>query len=308
LRRFVISGKCAAMSAPTPIRPLDHLVLPVADLATARARLTSLGFTVAPDGVHPFGTANCCVYLADGTYLEPLAVADPDVAGAASRSGNVFTDRDRSYRRKFGENGFSAIVLSSGDAAADHQRFTDARLSAGLILEFSRPFVDAAGKRDTASFKLAFAAEPDQPDLFFFTCQRLHVPQIDRSALQKHANGVLGVSEILFCTEEPQAHLKILAEVTGVTPRTTGGRSFEGVAGKTRLGVRTPASLSKQFGVGAATGASLTAVGIVFAVAELSGVSALLQANAISASERTGRLIVPPAPGQGAAFIFEEVQ
>ena len=58
-------------------KPLDHVVLPVADLGVARARLTALGFTVAPDGLHPFGTANCCVYLADGTFLEPLAVGDP---------------------------------------------------------------------------------------------------------------------------------------------------------------------------------------------------------------------------------------
>src|SRR5262245_28456968 len=140
------------MSAETPIRPLDHLVLPVVDLATARARLTALGFSVAPDGVHPFGTANCCVYLADGTFLEPLAVAAPDGAAAASRSGNVFTARDADYRRSRGDDGFSAIVVGTGNAVTDHRLFTDARLSAGPILDFSRSFVDAAGKRDTASF------------------------------------------------------------------------------------------------------------------------------------------------------------
>ena len=54
------------MSQP---RALDHLVLPTTSLAVARDRLTTLGFTVAPDGVHPFGTVNCCIYLADGTFL-----------------------------------------------------------------------------------------------------------------------------------------------------------------------------------------------------------------------------------------------
>ena len=57
-------------------RRIDHCVLPVADLAGARDRLTRLGFTVAPEGRHPFGTHNACVYFADDTFLEPLAVGD----------------------------------------------------------------------------------------------------------------------------------------------------------------------------------------------------------------------------------------
>ena len=39
-------------------RPLDHLVLPVDTLTQARRRLSNLGFTVADDARHPFGTEN----------------------------------------------------------------------------------------------------------------------------------------------------------------------------------------------------------------------------------------------------------
>ena len=46
-------------------RVLDHLVLPVIDIDVARSRYQSLGFTVAPDGRHPFGTENCCVFFED---------------------------------------------------------------------------------------------------------------------------------------------------------------------------------------------------------------------------------------------------
>jgi hypothetical protein len=296
------------MSAETPIRPLDHLVLPVVDLTTAGTRLTALGFNVAPDGVHPFGTANCCVYLADGTFLEPLAVADTEVATMASRADNVFTARDAEYRRGFGDDGFSAIVLGSGDAVTDDRLFGDARLSAGPILEFSRPFVDATGKRDTASFALAFAAEPDQSDLFFFTCQRVRVPQVDRSDLQRHANGALAIGEILLCAEQPQAHSQILAEVTGVATRAAGDRSLAVVAGKARITVRTPDSLHHEFGIEVGRRVSLAAVGVVFKVADLVRTGALLRANAIRIADRTDRLVVPPAPGQGATFIFEEAR
>src|SRR5690348_9960814 len=101
------------MSPSDEGRSLDHLVLPVPSLATARQRLAELGFTVAPEGVHPFGTANCCVYLADGTFLEPLAVADADAQGEAAIRGNVFAARDIAYRFRRGENGFSAVVFGT---------------------------------------------------------------------------------------------------------------------------------------------------------------------------------------------------
>ncbi|RUW46049.1 VOC family protein, partial [Mesorhizobium sp. M8A.F.Ca.ET.021.01.1.1] len=66
------------------IHPLDHLVLPTQTVDTARIRLTALGFVVAPTGIHPFGTENCCVFLADGTYLEPLAIGSEQAATEAA--------------------------------------------------------------------------------------------------------------------------------------------------------------------------------------------------------------------------------
>ena len=75
-------------------------MLPTASLDVARARLTSLGFIVAPTGIHPFGTENCCVFFADGTYLEPLAIGDEQAAAKAIADGNVFVARDRALSRQ----------------------------------------------------------------------------------------------------------------------------------------------------------------------------------------------------------------
>ncbi|MGC4025663.1 MAG: VOC family protein [Mesorhizobium sp.] len=82
--------------------PLDHLVLPVANLDEAQRRYRALGFTVAPIGVHPFGTANCCIYLEDGTFIEPLAVADADAVAKAVEDGNGFVIGDRVFRDRAG--------------------------------------------------------------------------------------------------------------------------------------------------------------------------------------------------------------
>jgi hypothetical protein len=204
------------MTNTTPAHPLDHLVLPTASLAVARARLTSLGFIVAPTGIHPFGTENCCVFLADGTYLEPLVVGSEQTAASAIAAGNVFVARDRIYRDKCGNEGFSAVVLGTGNADADHARYVEAGLSAGDMLSFSRAFADATGKSDAASFKLAFASGKEATDAFLFACERVNAPKVDRTALQAHANGVTGIVEIVAVSDMPSGQRQLISVAAGM--------------------------------------------------------------------------------------------
>ncbi|MEZ5804647.1 MAG: VOC family protein [Rhizobiaceae bacterium] len=279
-------------------RPLDHCVLPTADLDVARDRLTRLGFTVAPNGLHPFGTENCCVYFADGTFLEPLAVADQAKAEEAARQGNVFIARDRDWRSRHGEDGFTALVFASTDADDDHARFVRAGVSAGSQLSFSRPFVDASGKQDVASFKLAFAADQRAPDVYFFACERVNAPAVDRSALQRHANGVSRTKAIRLEAGAPRDFAALLSALTGSA----------GV--ETASGLRFPASngdvLVERSADAARPDAGLLLTGIVFRVTSLADVAALLTEGGVEHTMQQGRIIVPPAPGQGAQFIFEE--
>lgn len=277
-------------------RPLDHCVLPTADLAVARARLSALGFTVAPYAMHPFGTANCCVFFADGTYLEPLAVAEPAKAAAASRDGNVFTARDAGYRDRLGPEGFSGLVLGTNDADADHRNFVASGMSAGEVLKFSRPFVDASGHEDMASFKLAFAADPSSPDAFFFTCERVNAPAVDRSALQKHANGVRRIKAVVLEAPDPSGFGDFLQHVTGVAPTDVPDGLCFRVTNGDILVRRSPES---------GLDPGLRLVGIVFGVDDVRHVATLLTAAGIAFDEDAGRITVAPAAGQGAAFVFE---
>src|SRR5690606_32921973 len=150
-------------------RIIDHLVLPVEELAGARGRLERLGFTVAPDARHPFGTVNACVFLADGVYLEPLAIGDDDVCARAAEAGNVFAKRQRQVRSLHPACGFSALVLASDDAAADDAHYRAAAVSAGSMLDFSRKVRTPEGGETTASFRLAFAAG-HSASFFLFSC------------------------------------------------------------------------------------------------------------------------------------------
>lgn len=275
-------------------RGLDHLVLPVAGLACARRRLAALGFTVAPEGVHPFGTVNACVYFGDGTFIEPLAVGDAAAVEAAVAAGNSFVIGDRRFRAARGEEGLSAFVLATNDAEADHARFSRLGISGGPMVAFSRPSLDKDGKADIASFLLAFAAPQGGADAFFFACERRKVPAIDRSALERHENGVTRIVAITADAADPSHFADFVAAMSGGTPAASGDGVKVALA-NAAVRVRKNADARE---------ARLT--GIVFGVGDAGATAALFNAGAIGYQRRDGRLHVPASAGQGVEFVFEE--
>jgi Glyoxalase-like domain len=294
------------MSTSATPRPLDHLVLPTADLGIARDRLSALGFTVAPMGIHPFGTENACVYLSDNTFLEPLVVGDAAKTEEAVAAKNVFVARDRQFRTRNGEEGLSAVVFGTEDADADHNTFVEAGVSAGDRLDFSRPFTDASGRADMASFRLAFAAEADASDAFFFTCERANVPQVDRSALQAHANGARRIASIIACVDDPASHARFFEAVANVSSQPVANGRMQVSLPNAAIELVDPATFEADIGAEAPAG-NLRLSAIVFGVASLTQTEKFLRANVIEFDHRGSRLIVPSAPGQGAIFVFEEL-
>ncbi|WP_287220923.1 VOC family protein [Mesorhizobium sp.] len=285
--------------------PLDHLVLPTASLDVARARLVSLGFVVAPTGIHPFGTENCCVFLEDGTYLEPLAVGNAQAAAKAVADGNVFVARDRAYRDSCGNEGFSALVLGTQNADADHARYVEAGLSAGDMLSFSRAFTDAAGNSDTASFKLAFASGTGATDAFLFACERINAPRVDRSALQVHANGATGIVEVVAVSTEPAEQRRLISIATH-SPATGQGSSTAFELPNATLTLLDPVAFETRFGMPAGAPSELRFATIVFSVGSADTVAKLLAASSVEHDIRGDDIVVWPASGQGAAFVFQE--
>lgn len=274
-------------------RLLDHCVLPVPDLATARARYEALGFTVAPQGTHPFGTINACVYFADDTFLEPLAIGDAAKVREAVASRNVFVARDALYRQAVGEDGFSALVFKTDDARADHAGFEDGDVSAGPILDFSRAFVDPAGKSGKVSFRLAFAAELNSDAAYFFTCQRIDaVASAGRAVLETHRNGVTGVAGVTMSAADPQTNAAFLSALANASVEHANGAIIAHL-GNARLTV--------EPGDG-----PLRLAAIHFAVADVDATADALAAGNVAFERQAGRLTVRPASGQGAIFTFED--
>lgn len=290
----------------TNVRPLDHLVIPVTDLKVARSRLVRLGFTVAADARHPFGTENACVFFADKTYLEPLAVGDGAAAATAVRTGNQFVARDAAFRFRNGAEGLSAIVMGTPDADADHTAFRTAGLSAGDQLSFSRVMKFPDGTEIEPSFKLSFAADLRAPDFFAFTCERVNMPPADRSALERHENGVTGIAKVVLSEAKPAAFAAYLQAVTGgdSDAGTNGRLGF--ATGNVAIDIVDPATLQAEFGVPRSPERGLRGEAVVFRVADLAATEKLLAANDVKHMRSGGMVLVPREPGQGTLFAFSE--
>jgi hypothetical protein len=287
-------------------RPIDHLVLPVAGLTAARSRLTALGFTVAPDAFHPFGTANACVFFSDGTYLEPLALANRRHAGVAAKRGNVFTARDLAFRKTSNRQGFSALVVATRDAMADHARFKMRGVSAGEVLEFSRGMTLADGSETQASFRLAFAGDDRAPEFFLFSCQRINPLPADRGELERHANTVTGLSEIILSAPTP-ADFAPLVEQVLLTKAAPEAAPLQLAAANARIRILQDRELEAEFAVQPTPGAEgLRGRAVIFKTADLAVTEITLAANDVAFVRREGRVLVSAAPGQGVMFGFEE--
>ena len=285
--------------------PLDHLVLPVRDIATARARLSQLGFTVAADGRHPFGTENCCVYFRDGTFIEPLGVASQVECEAAIRAGNQFVARDRAFRFRNGSEGLSAIVMGSDDARADHELFRQSGISGGDMLEFSRPMRFPDGTEATAGFRLAFAADLRAPDFFAFTCQRINVPAADRSALETHANGARAIRRVLLHDTQPADFRAFLACVTRSEAVAEDPEGMDIAASNATIRILNADGLMALDGETAdPSRRGLSGKAVAFAVADVDATQRLFYDAGVSHTRYSDSLFVPHQPGQGVSFIF----
>ncbi|MBS9720428.1 VOC family protein [Tianweitania sp. BSSL-BM11] len=292
------------------LRPLDHLVLPVGDLHVAEARYAALGFQVAPRGQHPFGTENACVYLADGTFLEPLAVADEERASEAVKSGNVFVGHDKTFRTRVGQDGLSALVLGTQDASADDARFRADAVSRGDMLRFSRPFVGFDGTSGEASFLLAFAGDLRAPDALFFTCERIGVPAVDRTPLTRHANGVTTLRRVILVAPEPHHFEMLLTTLMDHADPVRSDDAIDLQTGTSTISVLTPAAAHALLGDARWDEAdpTLQFAAIEFGVQDLSATRTHLEAGGMVVETAGSSLRVDAAAGQGVPFLFTEAR
>lgn len=160
--------------------PVDHVILPVTDLAAAGDAFASAGFIVTPETRHSeaMGTANRCIML-DGCYIELLAVI-------------AETPANRPWRRLLRDGpGLGGIALASRDIETTAADLAARAIRAEPVRHFSRT-TDAGELR----FSIIRIDPAETPGLQCLVC-RHHTPDLLwRPDLLAHPNGATMLRQI----------------------------------------------------------------------------------------------------------------
>ena len=285
-------------------RRIDHSVLAVPSLEDTRAIFEGLGFVVAPDARHPFGTENACVFFADGSFIEPLAIGHRETCEEAAKAGNVFVARDQAHRFRIGTPSFSGVAFASLDADADAADLAAAGHGGVETLAFERRFKTPTGEDSFVGFRLAFARDRRAPDVSFFTCQPTHTHKPDRSALVAHPNGATGTARLVFGEPNPTDFQYYLQELTGDREAEADSFGMRLSAGASQIEVASPEALALRYGVERGEGRGLSFEGIVLSVRDVANVRRYAEASGMRVEDKSGRLVV--RIGERAFVAFEE--
>ncbi|MCC2110755.1 MAG: VOC family protein [Hyphomicrobiales bacterium] len=287
-------------------RAIDHLVLPVTGLDRARAAFTRLGFTVAPDARHPFGTGNACIFFADGRYLEPLAVIDETACDEAEADGLFFVARARAFLAKAGE-GFAMVALRSNDVHADRRAFEKAGFSSGQQFEFRRKAKTGDGGEIEIGVELAFASAPEADLVTAFACHRFGTESLFAPEFVAHENGVHGITGVVMTAENPTEHQYYLQAIADCRDPHASSLGIEARGAEGAYSIVSPRAFAMLFGETVPETDPLRLRAFSLGVKDPDHLRRVLDAAGVSHRRIGGRVIVPAAEALGTTIAFEPV-
>ncbi len=281
-------------------RRLDHLVICVHDLEQAALAWQTLGFTLTPTGVHPFGTSNRLAMFGNN-FLELLAVTDRAAVPPAAPGRFSFGAHNRDFLRT-GE-GMSMLALHSTDSHAEAARFRAAGIGAYAPFDFGRDAVLPDGRTAHVGFSLAFATDPAMPGIAFFTCQQRHAPELFwKPEYQHHPNGALRVVEVVMSAPEPAQHRAFLERLTEGAAELVPGRLTVGEPGD-RITVLGPSEMARRL-PGCAVEGLPRFCAARLAVTDLDAARRVFRNNGVAYEIIDNALLVAPAASHGLALEF----
>lgn len=225
-------------------RGLDHIVHAVRDLDAAAQAYRQLGLTVGARNRHPWGTHNHLVQF-PGFFIEILTVAEPEKLG-----GDGFSTLFGGYNRSFLERqeGFSMLILESGDAGADEREFVRARIAASSAMRFEREGKRPDGSPVQVAFSLAFARDALAPEIGLAVCQQHYPENFWNADFQHHANGATGVLGAVLVAADPAQHAVVMAAFAGAEAARPDEGEIVFATPRGEITVMTPTLFQDRFG------------------------------------------------------------
>ena len=172
------------------ITGLDHLIIGVRDLETARRQWARLGFNSTPRGRHVgWSTANYCIMF-ENDYVELLGIVDPK--GFTNGLDRLLEDQ--------GE-GLLGVVLHTSDARATAAAWRAAGLASAQAGSLMRLL-----ESETPAVELRFdnvMLEPaERAGLNLFACTHLTPGPMRRPAWLRHPNGARNIAGLTVIADD----------------------------------------------------------------------------------------------------------
>lgn len=253
------------------IGTIDHVVIVVAELASAADIYRRLGFTLSPRGVHSaaLGTENHTIML-QRDYFELMAVMTP-------------TERNAEWRKVGARGGgVAGVAMTTQDPHAAHSHWLAAGLAPESALKFSRAVPRPDGSVMEARFEVVSLDEVAGTGLRSFVCSQPTREAVWLPELLSHANTALAVRRITIACPDPAFSA---AQWQRVLPAARLYATATGAAldtGRHTLDLVRDAS------------PQVRALGMEFTVADLAACAAALQGGAIAYRQLDGKLQVGP--------------
>jgi catechol 2,3-dioxygenase-like lactoylglutathione lyase family enzyme len=185
------------------VKGIDHVVVVVRDIETARATYAALGFQVQPRGVHTrLGTANHLMIFADN-YFELIGIVEP----------NPFNAERRAWLERNG-GGLANAALRTDAADIAHAAWTAAGLQPDPVLDFDRAVV-VAGREERAAFRTVRLGTQRARLLGFFVCEHCTPQFVYRAEWARHANGVTALAGATVIAADPSTDEAYVRKVFG---------------------------------------------------------------------------------------------
>lgn len=172
---------------------IDHPLILVRDLDAAIARFTALGFTMAPQSRHPWGTSTC-IAIMERSLIELVSIYDEallDELPAGDFRFGRFVQKHLSERE-----GISLTALNSESAADAAAVVTGRGVECQGTIDFGRDVKRPDGTLDRTSTTLKILASNDLPRLSNFICQQHRPDLIYVPKWSSHANGARSYSQV----------------------------------------------------------------------------------------------------------------
>lgn len=160
------------------LQGIDHIVIAVPDLETAKKSYAALGFSVVPGGRHPVGTHNALIAFADGSYIELIAFYE------ANPSHKWWTPLQKG-------GGLVDFCMQTDDLQADTRAFR----TAGVAIDDPSPLSRVRPDGYQLTWVLSIPREGHRGVAPFLIQDE--TPREERIPRQTaHENGVIGIGTV----------------------------------------------------------------------------------------------------------------